>query len=398
MQQPERVIGYDILAQMAQVLERHQFGHTIMMVCDDLTWIAAGARVLAHIGQKYRVTSYSLGQEVHAELRHAEELRSASERVDALIAVGSGTINDITKYAAAKLNKPYISVATAASMNGYTSANASLSIDGLKHSFAARPPVAVVADLHVIGDAPLRLARSGLGDTLCRSTVEADALLSHLLLDTPYPRAIFDKLRKHETLLIQHADKLAHRNRQYIAALVETLLDAGDAMTEFGSSGVASQGEHMVAHTAEMMYPKDLARARHGELIAVTTLSMAEAQHQLLTITPQVKPLPQKPSTYLRIFGQYLADGLMETYSKKLLTEDKAAKINKQIDKHWPDMVRQLSEHMVPQNVLERALLLAGVPTRPYDIKLDVERYKHALHNAFLTRDRFTFLDLAAMN
>src|SRR6202008_4909969 len=108
-------------------------------------------------------------------------LRTATAGADALIAVGSGTINDLCKFVAARDGKPYAVFGTAPSMNGYTSANAAIIVAGLKASLPTRPPVGVFLALSVLAAAPARMIRSGLGDCLCRPTAQADWLLSHAL-------------------------------------------------------------------------------------------------------------------------------------------------------------------------------------------------------------------------
>ena len=128
-------------------------------------------------------------------MQTVEVLRRASADADALVAVGSGTINDVCKYAAAKDGKRYAVFATAPSMNGYASKNAAITIDGHKSSLAAASPVGVFMDLAVLCAAPARMIRAGLGDSLCRSTAQADWLLSHHLLGTPYRHAPFALLR-----------------------------------------------------------------------------------------------------------------------------------------------------------------------------------------------------------
>ena len=118
---------------------------------------------------------------------------------DALVAVGSGTINDLCKYAAAQDGKPYVVFATAPSMNGYTSMNAAITVDGHKKTLPAATPLGVFMDLGVLAAAPARMIRAGLGDSLCRSTAQADWLLSHHLLGTPYRRAPFALLARRRT-------------------------------------------------------------------------------------------------------------------------------------------------------------------------------------------------------
>ena len=81
-----------------------------------------------------------------------EQLRPM--RPDLVVAVGSGVINDLCKWASFQLKIPYVVVATAASMNGYSSANVAPTIAGVKMLIEARPPLAVVAEPAVIEQAP----------------------------------------------------------------------------------------------------------------------------------------------------------------------------------------------------------------------------------------------------
>ena len=400
MQMTPRVIGPDALARIIAVVEQHVPGKNLLLVCDDLTWNAAGHLVLEKLGEEYKATRHSLGRDIHPTLALAEEVIAVGGAYDALLAVGSGSINDITKYAAAQLKKPYICIATAASMNGYTSANASLLVDGYKQSLPAVAPIAVIADINVIAHAPRRLARSGLGDTLCRSTVEADMILSHYLLGTPYPKAIFDRLRAHESTLIPNAGKLTSLDTDmaYFTALMEALLDGGDAMTEYGSSAVASQGEHMIANAAELMYGSDIHSVRHGELVAVASVSVSKLQEHMLLGQPIVKSLPRNSSQFLRLFGKHSADAVEAAYHKKLLNPEQAQKINSQMEEIWPRCKEAIQEILLPSTTLQRALTLAGTPTRAQDIRLDPERYQNILTYAHMTRERFSFLDLAVMN
>ena len=113
-----------------------------------------------------------------AEAPHADEetvakLVETTQDAEALVAVGSGTINDICKYSAANTGKPYVVFGTAPSMNGYVSENAAITIHGHKKSLPARAPLAAFLDLGVMAAAPARMIRSGLGDSLCRSTAQA---------------------------------------------------------------------------------------------------------------------------------------------------------------------------------------------------------------------------------
>ena len=395
----ERVIAPGASSVLDAVLQRHGLGKRVVLVCDDATWVAAGQRAQAelHKAGGYEVLPYSLGRQVKPLLSHATELAANAQTYDTLVAIGSGTVNDITKYAAALLRKPYVSVPTAASMNGYTSAGASLIDHGHKHSHPALPPCAVVVDLDVIAAAPKRMTRAGLGDTLCRSTVEVDMLLAYHLLDQPYPRIWFNAMRVHESQLIAHAGKLREGDGAFLALLMTALLDGGDAMADTGSSAVASQGEHMITHTAELMYGAELSRVMHGELVAVTTLSMGHLQQKLLLSSPSVKPLPQDYDKFPRIFGKDAGGKIAAAYAAKVLSPEQAEAMNGRFAARWPQMKEEMQQIMLSPNTVERAFMQAGVPTKPGDIGLSDERYVNACNHAYMTRDRFTFLEIAAM-
>lgn len=392
----DRVIAPAALAALPEVMARHGFGKRIMLVCDDITYVAAGQAIYVALLPHYQLKPYSLGRHVHAKLNDAEALAAEAQGFDAMLAVGGGTVNDVTKYASAHLGIPYISVATAASMNGYSSATASLEAEGMKHSYPARPPVAVVADLDVIAAAPKKLARAGVGDMLCRSTTQLDCLLSHRLLGTPYPADDFAMLRQHEDYLVSHIGKLKENDHNYYAALMHALLDAGDAMARVGSSITASQGEHMIAHTLEMMYGSEV-RLLHGELIAVTTITMAELQQKILIGSPAVKSLPREADSFGRIFGRRLGPHAATAYAPKVLRAEQADAINATLVREWTDLKHTMSEMMLKSSVLERAYIHANIACRPKDAGINPDRYNAAVTYAYLTRNRFTFLDLAAM-
>ena len=394
---PHRILGTGAITQLAATLAQHMPAKKLFIVCDDTTWKAAGAAAESQLAN-IDITVHSLGIRVRAELSVAEALAVQANGFDALLAVGSGTVNDLTKHAAAAIGKPYGIVATACSMNGYSSANASLEVDGAKKSFSAKPPVFVIGDTDILLNAPKRLTRAGLGDTLCRTTVEADMLLSHLLFATPYPREWFDVLRANEEKLLPGIMNNRDNEREFIECLMLALLDAGDAMTAFGSSAVASQGEHMIAHTLELKYGSELRDALHGELVAITSLTMSRIQHRALLSTPAIKPMVYDMEQFQRHFGKLHAEELMAVYTKKIISNEKADAMNERLAHEWPRICAALNEIMLPTNTVERALIHSGCHVKPEQIGLAEERYRFALSYAHLTRDRFTFLDLAAMN
>ncbi len=396
---PLRIIGADVCESIAPRMEALAPARKLLLVSDENTWAAAGEMVHAKLAASHEVTELRLERGIRATQDLALNIADKASGQEMILAVGSGTINDVCKLAAHARHLPYAVVATAASMNGYTSANASLEIDGIKDSLPAQAPIAVFADIGVLTKAPVRLTRAGVGDTLCRTVVEADMLMSHLLLGTPYPAELFARLKRHETTLITGTFNTEQgQTPQFMTTLIEALLDSGDAMREFGSSAVASQGEHMIAHTLESRYGQEMHNLFHGELIAVASITSSLMQHRMMLSAPTVKSMPYELRQFETLFGKFHGQLLMERYQKKLLSAEQAIEINQKLVSGWPAIREALTAVMIPTKTLERAYIHSGLGTQPSQIGIADERYRYAASYAHLTRDRFTFLDLAAMN
>ena len=118
------------LDRMAEVLSELKISKEVLIVADTNTWKAAGSRALdVLIKGGFDVSSLVL--EGDPSLRPDEEAVKkvsdfAGENQGLLVAVGSGTVNDLVRYAANIHNKQYVSVATAPSMDGYASVILSL--------------------------------------------------------------------------------------------------------------------------------------------------------------------------------------------------------------------------------------------------------------------------------
>jgi len=382
-----RVVAAGAINSIGEVIARHGLGKKLLLVCDDAIWRAAGQSVSERLSHDYSVEILSLGAQVHATVSNARSVQQRVTLCDGLIAVGSGTVNDVAKYAAAMADKPYLCVATAASMNGYSSASASLMDGGLKQSYAAKPPRAVIVDLSVIAAAPARMARAGLADTLCRTTVETDMLLSQAVLGTAYPPEIFAKLRAHEDWLIANADAFQRNDLNYYARLMDALLDAGDAMTVAGSSAIASQGEHMIAHMLELVAGDRLPDVLHGELIAVTTLTLSRLQQRMLAQPILLQPMPTSADVFVDLFGVDRAAVFEKQYAKKYLNESRVAAID----------MEAMKRIMCAPEVLEQFYRTLGMATTADGLGIRADDYARAVRYAYLSRDRFTFLDVAAM-
>ena len=295
----------------AELIAPLALGQRLAVISDRNTFDVLGRRVARSLAAIAAIDSVVL-EAPRADLATVDELRARTSAAAALIAVGSGTLNDVCKYLAHQSGRPYVVFATAPSMNGYLTGTASLAQGGFKISLPARPPAAALFDLEVLRGAPARLIRAGIGDALCRTTAQADWLLAHYLRDAPYAESPYLLQIEDEPLLLSHAAAMVAGDADAIAALTRLLVLAGLGMAIAGSSAPASMGEHSISHYIDLMarpHPGSL----HGEQVGVATLTLSRLQNALLRAErpPEVRATRLDEAAMRARYGAALADGVI---------------------------------------------------------------------------------------
>ncbi|MER8984864.1 iron-containing alcohol dehydrogenase [Mesorhizobium sp. M0843] len=390
------VIGRGLGDEADALVKPLPLGRKLAVVMDPDTRLALGERVSIALRGSSDVGKIILPRHPHPDMDAVRSVIARTKDASGLVAVGSGSINDITKYAAHLTQKPYAVFGTAPSMNGYTSVSAAITEDGLKKSLTASLPVGVFLDLDVMARAPHRLIAAGFGDSMARPTAQTDWLMAHLLLGTPYREAPFMLLAEDEEALIAKAGELGTGDLEAMEVLVRTLVMSGLGMTLCGGSYPASQGEHLIAHYIDMR-GQGLPETHHGEHIAVTTLTMARLQERVLALRElQLAPSADTPDRFIEIFGETLGRSCWAAFKPKLLDRERANAINTMLAKQWRSHRERLVRVARPAREIAAALRAAGAPTTPQEVAIPAGFYDEAVANARLIRDRFTMLDVAA--
>lgn len=370
-------------------------GRRIATVSDVTTHEVLGARVERALRSIGDVTGIVLPGRPHSDAETVERIRSASADADLLVAIGSGTINDLCKFASARDAKPYVVFATAPSMNGYTSVNAAITVHGHKQSLTAQAPLGVFLDLSVLAAAPKRMIRSGLGDSLCRPTAQADWLLAHLLFGRPYRTMPFVLLREDEEQLFAAPEALMAGDLNAMACLVRTLLLSGFGTAICGNSQPASQGEHLISHFADMFGEPGWPHSFHGEQIGVTTLMMARLQERMLEgDRPELRTDGESEAVFVRRYGAALGRSCWKEFAQKRLDAARLAESRERL-RRWDEIREAIAAVTRPSRMLREILGRAGAPTRPDELGWPRDFAMHALRHARDIRARYTFLDLA---
>ncbi|MCW5625425.1 MAG: iron-containing alcohol dehydrogenase [Burkholderiales bacterium] len=393
------VIGHDLAAAAATLVAPLEAGERIAVIHDPATRAAMGAAVVAALSPQHEVTEVLLPIGPQPDADTVAHVRAAACGATMLVAVGSGTVNDLTKYAAHCDGKPYVVFGTAPSMNGYTSVSAAITEHGHKKSLPASAPRGVFLDLDVLAAAPPRLIAAGFGDSICRPTAQADWLLSHLLLDTAYRETPFRLLAEDESALIASAAGLRTGDRTALELLARTLVLSGFGMTLCGGSYPASQGEHLISHYLDMLGDPAWPTSFHGEHIAVTTLTMARLQTLLLSRAepPTLRPTDDTETAFIDHFGSELGAECWSAFAPKRFDADTTAALTDRLHTRWPEIRARIDAVMRPVATLDAALNDLAAPRTPEALGVPRPFYRQAVLHARRIRDRFTMLDLAAL-
>jgi glycerol-1-phosphate dehydrogenase [NAD(P)+] len=372
------VIEDSLAGAEAELVAALGVGPHLAVLSDAHTHAALGARVERALAGRFTVQSLVLGDAPHADADTVARILAALDpRTDAVIAVGSGTLNDLAKMVAMQRDCPQLVFATAPSMNGYTSLSASITSDGIKRSVRTRTP---------------------LGDSACRPTAQADWLLSHLLLDRPYRRAPFALLAADEVALFGQTAGLVRGDLAAMRHLARTLALSGFGMTICNGSYPASQGEHLLSHYVEMMRPAGVPPAFHGEQIGVCTVAMARLHDRMLAAdaAPVLRPNPLVRADVVAHFGTLIGDACWREIGLKHFDAAATEQLNARLAERWDAIRSQIHAVTLGPTRMRDTLAAAGAPVEPEHLGWPPPLFASALRHAREIRNRYTFLDLAA--
>jgi glycerol-1-phosphate dehydrogenase [NAD(P)+] len=395
------IYGEDAVLQVPVQCRKHFKDKNVCLVADRNTFLAAGRDVQSALEQDtFHCRLILLESEGDAADLVCDQVtkKRLSEKippVSGLIAVGSGVINDLVKWVAADSNIPYIIFATAASMNGYASANVAASIAGVKTLIMAKAPRAVLTSPQILMDAPEKLTSSGLGDALAKPVSSSDWRLNHLIFDEYFCQFSIDLISELEALYLYQPEKIRNKDPEGIEALFKALCYSGVAMSIVGTSSPASGGEHLLSHSLDMLAVRDKKEHDlHGRQVGIGTILSAVLYEKVLALkNPEFKPL--SPTIDETHWGSLFPE-VQNHYEKKLPKADQALTWLK-IPGHWEKLVATIQPHLKPAELIKNCLKTAEAAHKAEQIGSSLEEIKIIWKNANQMRARFTILDLAYM-
>lgn len=379
----------------------------LLVVADPNTHDAAGGRA----ARQLRAAGRTVREAVFEVPPRADERALAwlGDRVGdcapaSLVAVGAGTINDLGKEIARRSGIPLFTVATAASMNGYLSPIAALTLRGLKVTSLAPPPAALLVDLDLLSAAPPRLSAAGFGDLVSKPVSGADWVLAGWLFDEPVCPVALSVADEAVARARAVAAAIGRQDRDALAVLAEALLLSGLSMAIAGASSPASGGEHLVSHYLDMSEAGwGRAPLLHGEQVAVASLASLALYRRVLAqpgaFTVEASAIEPPGPGFEALHAHLPPEARVAIRREAEAKRDRRpsrAERSARLRPAWRELAPRLEQQLAAGEGLADDLLRAGTPTRFSELGVSFSQAVHLLRAARHLRNRYTVLDLAS--
>ncbi|MBQ6604142.1 MAG: sn-glycerol-1-phosphate dehydrogenase [Tidjanibacter sp.] len=404
-------VGPNIIGDVGAMFKEQFPGRKAIIISNDSTYEKVGvmvAEALTAAGVEQDEPFIFTDPNLYAEFTYVLQLDACLSRTRAIpIAVGAGTINDLTKICSYRNGKRYMCVATAASMDGYAAYGASITYNGEKKDFECPAPKAILADTAIIAQAPSSLTAAGYADLFAKITAGADWILADELgvehIDPFYWSIIQDGLihSLKDPKGIQQGDLDA------IEPLVEGLVLGGFAMQGLRSSRPASGAEHQFSHLWDMeKHTFEGYTPSHGFKVSIGMLAVTALYEQMLhtdfsnfDVEAAVEAWPEaedQAQEVRQMFGDtdFMSIAVTETMAKHISRRLLRRQLT-MLKLKWPEIRERLGKQLIPFAEVSRRLALVGAPTMPRQIGITRTRLRESFHRAVCIRRRFTILDVA---
>lgn len=375
------------------------------VVADQNTLAVAGEKLLkAFDGEEIPYSTLIFNQSILSPNEEAlgTLLMNFDPSCDIIVAVGSGTINDLSRFFSYQLGLPYYIVATAPSMDGYASTVAPLIKNDLKTTFECHVAEAIIGDLDILAKAPKEMIAAGFGDVVGKYTCLADWKLSAIINNEYYCERVVELTKQSIERTVHAQEGLSRGDKEAVKELMEALVLSGIAMTYVGNSRPASGSEHHIAHFWEMRFLWEGRKPLlHGTKVGISAVLVLKIMEKLLAEDLKAEDLKDISAPDMSLWE----DAVQDIFSKgapEILALEAIAKKNdpdlrkerlERIISHWDDIVEVLRS--VPKPELAADLLAnLGAPVEPGEAAIEPQLVYDAILLAKEIRARYTVLQL----
>lgn len=364
-------IDSGLVDKAGEILAKHDFPKRILVVADNNSLrVSKGIldNLLSH-GFIFDARIYDNMRT--ADIKQVEEIEALCCESDAILAVGTGSIDDICRYAAARKNKRFAIFATAPSMDGYASDCAPITFGSFKLTCPAKQPEIIIADTAILAKSPAELKSAGFGDMIAKCIALADWRISALLTGEYYCQNIANLTRRAVKRIISLADKVTTDSQETSGAIMEALILTGIAMKMAGASRPASGCEHIISHFWEIKkLEQGLISDYHGKKVGVATLMVAKTYHsmaQLKSIKAHKENIDWQQVQ--DAYGPNLAPDMMKLNSPTITDEVDPELLQEK----WPEICQIIKQEIPEYDFLIDLFKRAGAATTIEEISVSPE-------------------------
>lgn len=399
-------VGAGVLTSLVDYVEKYGF-KKVYVACDEITYGIAGEKVMnilhdANIDAKVHV--FTGGRFIPNEESLGKLMIDAPRDLDLVVAVGTGSINDMCRFFSYQMNVPYAIVATAAPMDGFASSGAALMVDNIKQTIPAQTPLFIIGDTDILCGAPARMISAGLGDLLGKFTCLNDWRISKIVNDEYYCDTVVNLVKDCIENVLKNADKAASRDPKVIGDIMEGLVLTGVAMSFVGNSRPAAGCEHHLNHYWEAI------EIQNGQIPVLHGIEVGLAEVVILKMTeflresrPDFDAAREKAKQYdqaaweekmKEVYGT-ASDAIIELEheSKKNDPEGRLKRIDK-IEENWDEIVKLMNDYMPSAERMIEILKSLDAPYFPSQVGFSDEMLYNALVYGKENRARYTLLSM----
>jgi len=401
------VIEKEAITFLPSLINQYNF-KKIFIIADANTYKVAGEITETVLqGNAFDLKKYIFEDEEHLipdEKAIGKLLIQIPNDTDLILAIGSGTLNDLARYLSYKLSIPYFIVVTAPSMDGYASTVSPLIVNGLKTTYTAISPRAIIADIDIIKNAPMEMITAGLGDILGKYTCLCDWELGRIINGEYYCETVVNIIRNSIQKCVGNIDGIENRDNFAIKNLMEGLILSGIAMSFVGNSRPASGSEHHLSHFWEMMFLlKGKKAILHGTKVGVATVIITKLYQLLKTKTVNFSNAIEKVNSFDQKEWVKCIEKTYKTAAPDIIALEEMAqknsieKYNKRIQiikSKWNDIIRTIEKIVPSAKEIEEILKKVDAPVNPLQVGVDSNTVLNSIIFAKEIRNRYTILQL----
>ena len=363
-------IGSGVAARCGTILKGLDFPKTLLVVTDSHALAAAPQVIDSLVEAGFVLKRLVYDTMTYAKIEQVREVEALLGDVDGVLALGTGSVNDICRVASFNKGKQFCIFATAPSMDGFASDSAPIVENNFKNSWYVEQPSVILADTAVLAKAPAELKAAGFGDMMAKYIGILDWRISELLTGEYYCPAIADLTMQGVAKVVAEAARLQTDDEGAVASVMEGLILSGVAMKLANSSRPASGAEHVVSHYWECY---KLARGIwpefHGKKVGVATVLINRVYHNLADRVERIDPIPD-PTDWDEVRAAFDASqhADLEKVNSPTIT-DKVSPAR--LKECWPQIRAMIKEILPDDKTMLDLMRAAGAVTDPADVHVD---------------------------